>query len=65
MPHRNQRSVTLPRDIVDDVEEILNNHPRELRRQGIKKISHMLERSWLWYKDNRLPLIVGKKKDRN
>lgn len=58
MPYKNQRSVTLPKDVVDDVEDVLKNHKQELRREGIKKISQMFERAWFWYKEQKLPQIL-------
>ena len=51
MPRGWGRSVTLPKEIVDEVEKFLEVHEERLKRMGIKKISHVFERSWYYYKD--------------
>ncbi len=46
MPPRNFTSVTLPTIVVDEIKKFLEENEVELRRLGIKRISHVLERSW-------------------
>ena len=41
----------MPQDVVDDIEKFINAHAEKLRKMGIRKISHMLERAWYRYKD--------------
>lgn len=53
MPWKNQRSVTLPKDVVDEAESWLNENSEKLKRKGIKKISHVFERAWYYYHDNK------------
>jgi hypothetical protein len=51
MPSGSSRSVTLPKDVVDEAEKFLEIHADKLKKMGIKKISHVFERSWYIYKD--------------
>jgi len=50
MPDPNHRSVTLPKEIVDEAEKLIKENKEELKRIGIKKISHVFERAWYDYK---------------
>ena len=51
MPYGNHRSVTLPKDVVDEAERILEKNRERLKKIGIKKISHIFERAYYNYKD--------------
>ena len=51
MPYKGFRSTSLPREVVDEVQEFLATHREKLKRMGIKKISHVFERAWYRYKD--------------
>ena len=51
MPSGYSRSGTLPKDVVDEVQKFLEVHKSQLRKMGIKKISHVFERAWYVYKD--------------
>ena len=56
MPYKNYRSVTLPKAVVDEVEEYLKKDKGKLEREGVRKISHLLEKAWVEYKE-RHPII--------
>jgi len=45
------RSVTLPKDVVDEVEKFVQVHGDKLKLIGIKKINHVFERAWYHYKE--------------
>jgi len=46
------RSVTLPREVVDEVEKFIQANQETLKKMGIKKISHVFERAWYFWRDN-------------
>lgn len=52
MPKKGYRGTTLPKEVVDEIEEFLRLHRDRLKKMGIKKISHVLERAWYVYKDH-------------
>lgn len=49
---RSHKSVSVPREIHDDIEQFIHEHRTELSKIGIKKISHVIERSWYHFKEN-------------
>lgn len=51
MPYKGFRSTSLPKEVVDEVEAYLEAHREELKRRGIKKISHVFERAWYVFED--------------
>lgn len=51
MTDPNHRSVTLSKEVVDEIEQILESKREKLKKIGIKKISHVVERAWYVYKE--------------
>jgi len=52
MPYKGFRSTSLPKEIVDEVEQFLEVNRETLKKMGIKKISHVFERAWYYWRDN-------------
>ena len=50
MPYKGYTAVTLPKEVVDEVKELIEKHREDLRKIGIKKVSHIFERAWYNYK---------------
>jgi hypothetical protein len=59
MPYKGYKSITLPEDIVNEMKKYLEENKEELRRRHIKKISHVVEEAWYFFKEVNL---MGKRR---
>jgi hypothetical protein len=54
------RTVSLSKDVVDEIEKYLSEHQEQLKTIGLRKISQILEVSWFYYRDNSLKAFLEK-----
>ena len=52
MPYKGHQAITVSQELYDEIKEWLEANRENLKKIGIKKISHVVERAWYEFKEN-------------